>query len=308
MFNFEDFKVFFCGKFVDFKDANISIANTTFLYGLGVFTGMRAHFNEENDKLYIFRPLMHYKRFKNSCKLCKFDSFSENYDYKKFLDLLKQLMKLNNIKQDVYIRVSQVITENQIGPKFGAYKNDLVLFLYPLGDYVPTQGMRCKVSSWKRLEDNAITPRAKVNGAYVNTAFAKSEALALGYDEAIVLDHQGHVVEGSAENIFMVRDKKLITPPVFSNILEGVTRNSIIKIASDLGIEVIEREIDRTELYIADEIFLTGTGAKVSPVIKVDDYKVGKGKVGEISDKLQKMYFDIVKGKIEKYEDWVEEV
>jgi branched-chain amino acid aminotransferase len=165
--------------------------------------------------------------------------------------------------------------------------------------------MKCCVSSWRRVNDSAVPARAKIVGAYVNTAFAKSEAVRNGYDEAIVLDDAGHAVEGSAENLFIVRDGKIITPPVTDNILEGITRKTVMTIAADLGYEVAERSIDRTELYFADEVFLTGTGAKVSSVTEIDGYKIGGGQVGGISQRIQERYFDAVKGAIEKYKGWL---
>lgn len=308
MFDHTTSKVYFRDEFMDFKDANISIANTALLYGLAVFTGMRAHYNEETDKLFVFRPQDHYKRLYNGCKMTQMNEFIKNYSYDRFLSILKEILKTNNIKEDVYMRVSNMIDEVAIGPKFGKYKDTFYVYLYPLGNYVPTGGMKCMTSSFRRVDDNAIAPRAKLNGSYVNTAFAKSEALDNGFDEAIVLDNNGHAVEGSAENLFIVRDGNLITPPVSDNILEGITRASVIQIAKDMGIDVIERSIDRTEMYFADEVFLTGTGAKVSPVTQIDRIEVGNGQVGEISQKIQDIYFDIVKGKVEKYMNWVVEV
>lgn len=308
MFNHEELKVFFRGEFVNFKDANISISNTGFLYGLAVFTGIRAHYNSTKDKLYLFRPDAHYERFHFACKLFRYRNFLEKYDYQSFLNILIQLIKINNIKQDTYIRVTNFSDENRITPKFVEYRDSLSAFLYPLGDYVPTGGMRCIVSSWSRVEDNAIPARAKINGAYVNTAFSKTEALKRGYDEAIVLDSRGHVVEGSAENIFLVIDDKLITPLVTDNILEGITRKSVMQIASDLGIEVVERSIDRTELYKAQEVILTGTGAKVSPVVEIDDYTVGNGQVGSVCKRIQDVYFAAVKGEKAEYANWLVEV
>lgn len=301
-------QVFFDGKIIPFSDANLSIANTGFLYGLGVFTGMRAHYSQSKDALYLFRPRDHYKRFLFACKLLRYKNFLANYDYDKFLKVVVDVIKANQVKHDVYIRVTNFSNENRVTPKLIEYKDSLCAFLYPLGDYVPTSGMRCKVSSWTRVSDNSIPARAKINGLYVNTAFAKTEALLEGYDEAIFMDDRGHVVEGSAENIFFVFDDTLVTPPVTDNILEGITRQSVIDIANDLGIKVIERSVDRTELYKADEIFLTGTGAKVSPVVEVDRYPVGNGAVGEISKKIQEQYFAAVKGEIAKYQDWLVDV
>ncbi len=308
MFDHEKLKVYFRGEIVDFNKATISVSNTGFLYGLGVFTGIRAHFNEKRSKLYIFRPYDHYERFRNACKLCQYKGFLENYDAEKFVQILVGLLTVNEIKQDAYIRVTNFTDENRISPKFVGYKDSLSAFLYPLGDYVPTTGMKCKVSSWTRIDDNMIPARLKMNGAYNNTAFAKTEALQGGFDEAIFLNRDGHVVEGSAENIFLVIGGKLVTPPVTDHILEGITRRSVIEIAQDEGIEVVERPIGRTELYRADEIFLTGTGAKVSPVTQVDNIPVGNGDVGQISKKLQEIYFQAVRGELEKYRPWLVEV
>lgn len=308
MFNHEELKVFFRGEFVPFSKAHISISNTGFLYGLGAFTGMRAHYNPTKEKLYLFRPEEHYKRFNFACKLMRYIGFTQNYDYKKFLSVIAELIRVNNIREDVYIRVSNFTDENRITPKFVGYKDSFCVFLYPLEHYVPLTGMRCKVSSWVRAEDNALPARAKINGIYVNTAFAKTEALLEGYDEAMFLDSRGHVIEGSAENIFFVIDGKLVTPPVTDNILEGITRRSVLQIASDLGIEVVERSVDRTEIYKAEEIFLTGTGARISPVIEVDRYEVGDGKVGSISSKIQNIYFAAVRGEIDEYMHWLVDV
>jgi len=305
MFKLEDTKVFLRGDIVPFERATISVANSGFLYGLGVFTGIRAHYNEKQKKLFIFRPDAHFERFHFSCKLFRYSGFTENYDYEKFLGLLQRLIAANNIHEDTYIRVSNFTDENRITPKFVQYKDALSVFLYPLGDYVPTGGMRCKISSWTRVEDNALPASPKSHGGYVNTAFAKSEALLDGYDEAIFLNSKGNVVEGSAENVFVVRRGEIFTPPLSDNILEGITRDSVISIARDLGYMVHERAISRTELYRADEVFLTGTGAKVSPVVEIDRYPVGTGQIGQVSKKLQEMYFDAVKGNVPKYSHWL---
>jgi branched-chain amino acid aminotransferase len=308
MFNHEELKVFFRDGIVPFAEANISISNTGFLYGLGVFTGIRAHFNESQSALYIFRPEAHFKRFYDACRICNYQNFLKKYDYPKFLAILKDLITSNNIKQDAYIRVTNFSDENRITPKFIEYKDSLSAFLYPLGDYVSTSGIRCMVSSWTRIADNSIPARAKINGAYVNTAFAKTEALLNGFDEAIFLDNRGHVVEGSAENFFMVTDSKVITPPVTDDILEGITRQTVMQICKDESIEVMERSIDRSEIYKADEIFLSGTGAKVCPVIEIDHRKIGTGKVGEIAKKVQEVYAAAGRGEIKKYLHWVEKV
>ena len=308
MFDHEQLKVYFRDKFVHFSEANISICNTGFLYGLGVFSGIRAHYNTNTKKLFIFRVNDHYNRLRFGCKLCNFSNFLNRFTAESFKQILSDLIKLNDLHEDLYIRIQAFSDENRITPKFVDYKDSVSAMLYPLGDYIPTSGMRCKTSSWVRIEDNAIPSRAKYNGAYVNSALAKTEALKNGYDEAIFLDRYGHVVEGSAENIFVVVDNTLITPPVSDNILEGITRKTVIQIAKDEGIPVIERSIDRTELYKVQEVFLTGTGAKVSPVTEIDKIPVGDGQVGLISKKLQQIYFAAVRGDDPRYIHWLTDV
>ena len=308
MFNHEELKVFFRDQFVEFQEATISISCTGFLYGLGVFTGMRAHYNEKQGRLLLFRPEDHYRRFKDACKLFQYKGFIEKYDYQKFLSTLLELIRINNLREDVYIRVTNFTDENKISPKFVGYKDSLCAFVYPLGDYVPTTGMKCMVSSWTRIDDNAMPARAKINGVYVNTGLAKTEALQNGYDEAIFLDRMGHVVEGSAENIFVVFDGEIVTPPVTDNILEGITRRSVIEIASNENISVVERSIDRTELYKAEEIFLTGTGAKVSPVVQIGAHAVGNGEIGSVCSKIRDIYSQAVRGEDQRYQHWLVDV
>lgn len=305
MFDFRQAKIYFRDQFVNYSEATINPANVTFLYGLGAFTGIRAHYNVEQEQLYLFRPTDHFIRFRHACQLCMFNHFLKDYSVERFTQVLVDLLKVNNIHQDAYLRVTEFVDEESIGVQWNQYKDNLAIFAYPLGDYIPTTGMKCKISSWRRVDDNAIPARAKINGAYVNTAFAKTEALLAGFDEAIVMDHNGHVVEGSAENLFIVRNGILITPPVSDNILEGVTRHTILQLAKDHNIPIQERSIDRTELVFADEVLLTGTGARVSPVTQVDQYVVGDGKIGPISAQLQQLYSDVVYGKIPQYQSWV---
>lgn len=308
MFSLESSKVYFRDKIVPFNDAVISVACTGFLYGLGVFTGIRAHLNVQEGQLYLFRPKDHYRRLVDACRLCSYQNFLTNYSEERFVSVLLQLMRENQIREDVYIRVTNFTDENRITPKFVGYKDSLSVFAYPLGDYVPTSGMRCKVSSWTRIEDNSIPARAKLDGAYVNTAFATAEALKAGCDEAIFLDRNGHVVEGGAENIFLVLDDRVVTPPACDNILEGITRRTVLEILRDEGVQTIERSVDRSELYRAQEIFLTGTGAQVAPVTEVDGVPVGSGGVGVLASKVQSIYAKAVRGEIERYRSWVQAV
>lgn len=305
MFDFSKNTVYFRDKFMPFNEATISIANTGFMYGLGVFTGIRAHYNAEEDQVYLFRPETHYQRFYKASQMCQFNQFTDNYTYERFRDAVVELIRINTIKEDAYVRITQFVDEQSIGVKFTDYKDAISMFLYPLGDYVPTGGMKCKVVSWQRVKDNAIPSRGKIVGAYVNTAFAKTEAIMEGYDEAIVLDDAGHAVEGSAENLFIVRDNVIITPPTNSDILEGITRDTVMKLATNAGYKVVERSIDRTELYFADEVFLTGTGARVSPVTQIDHVQVNGGTVGPIAQRLQILYSELVIGKHSQYEHWL---
>jgi len=222
------------------------------------------------------------------------------------IEITKNLIKKNNIKSDIYIRPLVYFSDLKISPKLIGYKAKITIYTYPLGDYIDiNNGIKAVISSWTRLNDNMIPPRLKVAGAYVNSAFSKTEAILAGADEAIVLNKNGFVSEGSAENIFIVRNKKLITPPLSDDILEGITRNAIITIAKDLGYQIEERHISRTELYVADEVFFCGTGAQVSPVVEIDHRPVGNGKPGSITKEIQKIYFNAVRGKIDKYKNWV---
>lgn len=206
----------------------------------------------------------------------------------------------------MYLRPIFYKSDKAIGPELSRIGDDFVLFTIPMGAYLDLdKGLRVRVSSWRRMSDNALPGRAKVNGAYVNAALAKTEAVDDGYDEAIFLTHDGHVSEGSAENLFIVRGGTLITPPVTDDILEGITRATIIELArNELDLQVVERSIDRTELYVADEAFFVGTGAQVSPISEIDRRPVGTGEIGPLSRRIQELYFQVVKGKQPKYRDW----
>ncbi|HMO17542.1 MAG TPA: branched-chain amino acid transaminase [Oligoflexia bacterium] len=308
MFDHKKCQVFFRGEFVSYDKATVSIANTGFLYGLSVFTGMRAFRNPVKNSLYLFRISDHYERLRFSCRLMRFENFFRDYSLARFVEILSELLVLNEIKEDAYIRVTNFADETKIGPSLKGTSDSLSIYLYPLGDYVATTGLRCCVSSWNRLKDNTIPARAKISGSYVNTALAKTEALYDGYDEAIFLSDDSKVVEGSAENIFLVREGNIITPPVNDNILEGITRKSVLEIAKDRGINCTERSISRSELYAADEIFLSGTGAKIAPVIEIDNIPVGTGTVGPIARLIQDSYLSAARGQLDDYRHWVHEV
>ncbi len=298
---------YFQNEFVPIEAAKISIMTHAFLYGTGVFEGIRAYWCPEDKCSYVFRGLEHFERLKASAKMLRIEIPQSPEE---LLKITIELLRRNDLKEDVYIRPIAYKAGERIGPALLDNKDDFCMFCVPLGDYIDTnKGVSVMVSSWRRVDDNAIPARAKVNGSYVNSALAKTEALLNNFADAIVLDHNGHVAEGSAMNLFMVRKGKLITSTVTDNILEGITRDSIITLATqELGLTVQERQIDRTELYIADELFFCGTGAQVSPVISVDNYAIGDGKVGAISIQLRDMYFQAVRNNLPKYSAWCQKV
>ncbi len=298
---------FFQGRFVPLEEANINVQTHAFLYGTAVFEGIRAYWSEEAQDLLVFRMREHYERILQSCKIIR---IAPAYSVDELCEISIELLRRNGDKEDVYLRPVFYKSSHMIGVKLTPLEDDFLVFAVPFGAYLDLDnGLKVRVSSWRHVTDNAIPMRAKINGAYVNAALAKNEALEDGYDEAIFLGDDGHVSEGSAENIFIVRGGKAITPPVTADILEGVTRATAMTILQeDMGIEVVEREIDRTELYIADEAFFVGTGAQVSPIVEIDRRPVGTGEIGPISREIQERYFDVVRGKIEKYSHWCQPV
>ena len=294
--------VFYDGKFIEKEKASLPIMTHAFLYGTGVFEGIRAYYNKEENQLYAFRVKEHFERLMRSAHVM----YMENpFTIDEYCANLKELLKKNNYRQDVYIRPNLFKAAEKIGPGLLNNKDSYLLFTLPMGDYIDTaKGLNVCVSNWRRNSDNAIPPRAKVSGAYANTALIKSDAQLSGFDDAIVLDENGRVTEGSAMNLFLVQNGKLVTSRTTDNILIGVTRNTIMQIAKDADIEVEEREVSRTELYTSDEAFYCGTCAQISPIVTIDHRKLGTGKVGPIASKLQNLYFDVVKGKVDKYKEW----
>ncbi len=295
--------VYLNGDYVDIAKASIPVRTHAFLYGTAVFEGIRAYWNEEEKQLYAFRVPEHYERLIRSAKIMHMDPLHTVDEY---CEITKSLLKKNNYKEDAYMRPTLYKSAQKVGP--GLYDNpdSFMIIANKMGDYIDTsKGLKVCVSSWRRNSDNAIPPRAKVAGSYANAALIKTDAHNAGFDDAIVLDEQGQVTEGSAMNLFLVQNGKLVTTMKTDNILVGITRNTIMELAKDvLGLEVEERAIDRTELYISDEAFYCGTGAQVSPIVSVDGRKLGNGQVGPIAKDLQKLYFDVVKGRVPKYKKW----
>jgi branched-chain amino acid aminotransferase len=294
----------FDGKFVKDSEAKVSVMTHAIHYGTSIFEGLRGYWNSKN--LYIFRLDDHIKRFRNSGRIY---SISLRFTNKEISSAIINLCKKNEVKQSCYIRpfyfvgrygINLHVTEN--APTHTA------IVMFPFGDLFNKNGIKAGVSSWRRIHDVSTPPLAKMGGNYLNSILATQECKRNGYDEAIMLDQLGNVSEAPGENIFLVRDNKLITPPASSSALEGITKDSVIKIAHDIGYEVIERESPRTELYLADEIFLTGTAAEITPIISVDGKKIGIGKAGTITKQLHSIYSEIVMGRNEKYPHWITSV
>jgi branched-chain amino acid aminotransferase len=294
---------FFRGEFVPLRNANVSVMTHALNYGTAVFEGIRAYWNADAKQLYALDLLGHYERIIRSARMLHMEV---PYSAEKMAAITIELLRKDGLQEDIYIRPLIYKSSELIGVRLHNLDADLTIFAIPFGKYIDTEtGVRAQVSSWRRTDDNAIPARSKITGAYVNSALAKTEAQLNGFDEAIVLTQDGHVSEGSAENLFIVRDGTLITPAVTDNVLEGITRGRLIAMAGDLGIPVVQRSIDRTELYQADEVFLCGTGAQVSAVIEIDRRLVADGRPGPITARLSRTYFEAVRGRMETYRSWL---
>jgi branched-chain amino acid aminotransferase len=299
-----DIRVYHGGKFVAYKDAKVGLLTHGLNYGTGCFEGIRGYWNPAHEELYFFRLAEHFQRMHGSAKLLMI-SLPEDVDA--MCKHTLELVRLNNFREDLYVRPIAFKAAEEIGVRLHNVRDDFAIVAIPHRSYFDVgQGLRTCVSSWRRIDDNSAPARAKLTGVYVSSALAKSEAISNGFDEAILLTHDGHVAEGSAENIFIVREGVVFTPPASDAILEGITRRSLIELMRDeLRLEVIERSIDRSELYLADEIFFSGTAVGVSPVIEVDRRAVSDGAVGKIAAALADLYRDITLGSVAKYRSWL---
>jgi branched-chain amino acid aminotransferase len=295
---------FFRGEFVPLREANINVMTHGFNYGTAVFEGIRAYWNAEEEQLFGLELVPHFERIHRSARLLMMEV---RQSPKELAEITVELLRRDGLREDVYIRPIIYKSSETIGVRLHNLDADITIFGVPFGQYIDTEGgIRAQVSSWRRTDDNAIPARGKITGAYVNGALAKSEAQLNGFDEAIVLTADGHVSEGSAENLFVVKDGVLMTPPITDNILEGITRGRLLSIAGDdFAIPTQVRSIDRTELYTADEVFLCGTGAQLSPVIEIDRRAIADGRPGPITKRLARTYFDAVRGKLPAYRDWL---
>ena len=294
---------YFEGSYVPVEDAKVSILTHSFNYGTGLFEGIRGYYSPDEDNILVFRLEEHVDRLVRNFSILCMEIPETREDIAK---ICVELAKRSGFREGVYIRPLCYKSELSLGPKLNGVDASFCCYVIKLGDYVDVEsGLDVAVSSWRRLSDNAIPSRAKAVGSYVNSSLAATEAKQAGFDEAVFLREDGTVAEGSAMNIFIVMNGKLVTTPQTADILVGITRNTVLQLAQDeLGIEVVERPISRTELYVCDEAFFCGTGAQVAPVRSVDRRVIGDGTPGPVSKKLQKLYFDVVMGKVEKYRGW----
>ncbi len=295
---------YFEGEIRPIEEAKISVMNQTLNYGTGCFGGLRGYWNAEQRQLYVFRIIDHFKRFLASSRLilAQLDFTPED-----LAQITVQLLRREAWEQNCYIRPLAYKADSSLAVRLHDMTDEVAIFSMPMGDYLPVnEGISVGTSSWRRVDDTAIPARGKLTGSYMNSSLIKSEAAMNGYDDAIVLNHDGHVSEGSAANFMMVRDGVVITPPITSNVLEGITRRTVLYLMEhELGYPVLERTVDRTELYVANEAFFCGTGAQISPITSVDHRLVGNGKVGPITSALSRYYFNLVRGNENKYREWL---
>jgi branched-chain amino acid aminotransferase len=292
------------GEFVPYADTKVGVLAHGLNYGTGCFEGIRGYWNAKAGQLYFFRLLEHYERLAASAKLLLM-GLPESPE--RLCARTAELARLNNFRQDLYVRPLAYKSAEEIGVRLHNVSHEFTISAVPHKAYFDSSiGLRACISSWRRIDDNVAPARAKLTGVYVNSALAKTEAVSNGFDEAIMLNKEGHVAEGSAQNIMIVRNGMVITPPVSDGILEGITRRTIIELCQkDLNVEVVERSIDRSELYVADEVFLVGTAVEVTPVIEVDHRPVGTGKVGPKATTLREMYRKATVGELSGYRHWL---
>ncbi|MFH1277858.1 MAG: branched-chain amino acid transaminase [Candidatus Eisenbacteria bacterium] len=293
---------FFKGEIVPIEEARIGVMTAALNYGLGVFEGIRAYWCDRTEELYLFRLREHYERFLRNARVLLMDL---PYSADRLSEITVDLIRREGYRTDTYIRPLAYKSSEVIGVKLHNLDCDATIFAIPFGAYIDKPGgCRLRTSSWRRIDDNAIPARGKFVGAYVNSALAKTDAVTSGYDDALLLNADGHVAEASAANLFIVREGALLTPPVTDNILEGIRRMTFMQLAADRGIPCRERSIDRSEIYHAEEAFLCGTGVGIVPVIELDDRPIGSGRPGPITVALVALYDDVVRGREPRYRDW----
>jgi len=290
---------FFHKQYVPLAEAKIEVMTNSLHYGTAVFEGIRGNWNSEHQQIYLFRLKKHYERMQNGCQVLRINL---PYTIDELCQITIELVARCGFQEDIYIRPLAYKSAKALGVRLHDLDCDFLVFAIPWGPYLDVDKARCCISSWRRPEE---TPRAKISGLYINNALARTEAIENGFDEAILLTSDGYVSEGSSENIFLVIDDKLVTPASYDNFLIGITRDTVITLAkNELGIETIERHISRSELYTAEECFLTGTAAHITPIAEIDHYAIGNGEIGEVTSRLQKIYSEIIRGNNPKYLEW----
>ncbi len=293
---------FFNNEFVPLSEAKIGVETHALHYGTAVFEGIRGNWNSQNRQIYIFRMREHYQRLYNGCRVLKMEL---TLSIDQLCQKTVELVAMCGFEEDIYLRPLAYKSSQSLGVRLHDLDSDFLVFAIPWGRYLDVDQARCAISSWRRPDNNVIPPQVKITGMYVNNAFAKTDAIENGFDEAIMLSPEGHVSEGTGENIFLVVNNNLVTPPTYSSILKGITRDTVIELArEELGVETIERPIDRSELYTADECFLTGTAAHITPIAEIDHRQIGDGEIGNTTSKLQQIYSDVIRGNNPKYSHW----
>jgi branched-chain amino acid aminotransferase len=292
---------YFGGRLVPFAEANVSIATHALNYGTAIFEGIRAY-SQDNGTLAILFAAEHYDRLLRNARLLRAQVPETSSE---LVEITRELLRRNGAMADMYVRPLLYKSAHSLRLQLSDLDDQVAIFAFPLGDYVAIDGLRVSVSAWQRVSDNAVPARGKITGSYVNACMAVEDAHAAGYEEAILLTADGHVAEASAANIFLVRDGTIATPPLTDDVLPGITRDAVITLARDAGYRVDERKIDRTELYLADELFLTGTGAQVAPIASVDGRPCGEGAGFPVTSDLQERYFAAVRGRDPRYAAWL---
>ena len=294
---------YFRGQVVPYSDVRLGLLTHALNYGTAVFGGLRAFWNEDEKELFVFRPLDHFRRFVDSARILRMDLGRTPHD---LWAGLRALLRKQETRTDCYIRALAFYADETLGVRLHGLTPEVSIVAMPFGHFVANDdNAHASISSWQRISDNVLPARGKITGGYVNSALAKTDAQLAGFDEALVLNDDGHVCEGSVENLFVARGGVVVTPPVTQDILEGITRRTAIQLLrEDLGVEVVERPIDRTEVYLSDEVFLTGTGVQIVAVTRVDHRSIGSGRMGEITKKLKPVLSGLVRGKNAKRREW----
>jgi branched-chain amino acid aminotransferase len=294
--------VYFGGQYVPMREAKVGILTHALHYGTGVFEGIRAYWSEEEREMFVLRAMEHYERWKRNCGILHISVPPAE----ELCAITTELVRRNGFRTDLYVRPLAYKCAERIGVAMDE-QDAFAIVVLPFGEYMHSEnGLHAGVSSWRRIDDNAIPPRGKICGAYANSALASDDARRSGFDEAILLNESGHVTEGATCNLFMLRKGRLVTPSATENVLEGITRDCIAELAQhELALEVVERPIDRSELYICDELFLTGTAVGLAPVTRVDHRPVGDGKIGAVTRRLRQLYFDAMRGRLPQFRKWL---